>query len=126
VGFRLLRLGEPPGRLDHDIDLHVLPRKLARVGDREDGITATVDHQIAALCLDLLVVTPVDGVIFEEIGHVCNLSDVVNRDNFQLRSSGRDLERLAADSSEPVDCYTRGHRWSFPCILSYPVGAPRT
>jgi hypothetical protein len=53
------------------------------------------------------LVAPVDGVVFEEVGQVVDVGDVIDRDEVELVGIQQDLQCRPADAAQSVDGYVR-------------------
>ena len=90
---------EDAGAFQHQVDAEVGPRQVRRVtfGERRDP--PAVDQQRPVRGSDRTVVAPVDGVVFEEVGQVVDVGDVVDRDEVEPVGVQQDLQRRPADAA---------------------------
>jgi len=66
----VLAVGEPAGALQHQVDLELGPWKLLGVTLAQVHQRLAVDDQLAVDSLDLPLVAPIHGVVFEQVHHV--------------------------------------------------------
>ena len=99
-----LAAGEEPGRLEHDVDAEVAPRKPGGVSLREHlhRLTARLDDPVAER--DVACERAEHRVVLQEVGHRLRVAEVVERDDLDV---GAQLllraEEVAADPAEAVD-----------------------
>jgi hypothetical protein len=119
VLLQVLLAGEDPGALQHQVDPEIGPRQVPRVRLGEGRDPLAVDDQRAVFRADLALVTPVDGVVFEQVDQVTSVGDVVNGDDVEPAGVQQDLQRGPADSAQTVDRDGR-HLMSPPRVVSSP------
>jgi hypothetical protein len=96
---------EDTGAFQHQVDAEVGPRQVRRVAFREHRDPPTVDYQRPVRGGDRTVVAPVDGVVFEEVGQVVDVGDVVDRNEIEPVGIQQDLQCRPADAAQSVDGY---------------------
>jgi hypothetical protein len=72
-------VAEVAGRLDHDIDIEVAPRKQSGIDRHRRDDPVPVDEDRAVDRFDRAGERAVDGVVLEQLGEHCRLGDVVDR-----------------------------------------------
>jgi hypothetical protein len=92
-----------PGALQHQVDPEIGPRQVPRVTFGEGRDPLAVDDQRAVFRADLALVTPVDGVVFEQVDQVTSVGDVVDRDHVEAAGVQQDLQHRPADSAQTID-----------------------
>jgi hypothetical protein len=99
VLFQVVLGFEDAGAFQHQVHAEVGPRQVRRVtfGERRDP--PTVDRQPRVRGGDRMVVAPVDSVVFEEVGQVVDIGDVVDRDKVEPVGIHDDLQRRPADAA---------------------------
>jgi hypothetical protein len=75
--------GEDAGAFQHEVDAEVGPRQVGRVTFVERSDPPAVDQQRLVRGGDRTVVAAVDGVVFEEVGQVVDVRDVVDRNEVE-------------------------------------------
>ena len=104
--LRVGAAGEEAGRLDHDVDAEVAPRKVRRVALGEALHFLAADVQRAAGDFDRLGEPPEHGVVPEQVRHRLQVAEVVERDDLEVAAPlVRRPEEVAADPAESIDPY---------------------
>src|SRR5690606_5048650 len=85
-------LGEDAGALEHQLDVHVVPRELRRVALAQVGNRLPVDHQLAVAGFDLPAIRPVDRVVLQQIGDVLQFGNVIHGDQLKAGRVQQNLE----------------------------------
>ena len=108
--LRSLAIGEEPGRLEHDIDAEVSPRKRRRVALGEHPNLLTGRAQDALGELDLALERAEIRVVAQEVRHRLRVPEIVQRDDLDVRAE-RVLraEEVPPDAAEPVDAHPSAH-----------------
>jgi hypothetical protein len=109
VFFGVVAVGEQAGALQHQVDLEVGPREPLRVALAQVHQRLAVDDKLAVEGLDLPLVTPVHGVVLEQVHHVVEGADLVDGYELELGLLQHQLERRPADTAEPVDRHLAAH-----------------
>jgi hypothetical protein len=118
VSLQVVGGAEDARALQHQIDTKLPPRQVRRVALGEHRDPSAVDQQRAPLDTDLALVTPVDGVVLDEVRQVVRVSDVVDSDEIEPVGVEQDLQRRPPDPSQPVD----GDRWHVTPASPEPIG----
>ena len=102
-------VGEEAGGLDDDVDSEVAPRKVARlaVGQDLDGLAVGDDAVFGRD--DLVERAAVDRVVLQQMGHRGNVTEVVDRNHFDVRVVRHRAIREATDATKTVNTYLRCH-----------------
>ena len=116
--------GEHAGAFQHQVDAEVGPRQVRRVAFGERRDPPAVDQQCPVRGGDRTRVAAVDGVVFEEVGQVVDVGDVVDRDEVEPVGVQQDLQRRPADAAQPVDGHVR-HLTPPSCRVPRPRGRRR-
>ena len=106
VLLRPFAVGEEPGRLEHDVDAELAPRKRGRValGQHLDLDVAGADRAVADL--DLLAERPERRVVVQQMRHGLRVAEVVRRDDLEVAAALQmRTEEVAADPAESVDAH---------------------
>src|SRR6185312_1984954 len=107
---RGLALREQPGRLDDDLDAHVLPRQVGRIALGDHAHVLAVDDQLAVARLDRAGKAAVHRVVAQQMSRDLRLHQVVDGDDLvsgtALTSGAKDV---AADAPKPVDANAYAH-----------------
>ena len=102
--LRALCNGEHTGGLDGDIDPKGLPGQLCRVAEGEDGNLLAIDDDGILSSLNTLVIYSEGGVVFQKMGEGLRIGQVVDTDDLDGFVFEGNLEDVAADSSEAINC----------------------
>ena len=101
---RALAVGEEAGRLDDDVDLHVLPGQRGRVTLGQDAERVAVDRDLAVGDLDLLVELAVRRVVAKQVPEHVGRRQVVDRDDLEAGVLVQVCPvEVAPDPAETVD-----------------------
>ncbi len=100
---RLVARREQSGGFDHHLHPQLAPRQLGRIAFREHLERLAVDHDVAALDLDLMPEPAVDRVVLEQMGERGSVGDIVDRDDFEVLFAQRRAKEHPADPAEAVD-----------------------
>jgi hypothetical protein len=84
VGARLRIIEEQPGRFDHVLGADVVPLEVRGVPLRGDADGLAVDDELAVLHVDRSLELAVGRVVLEHVGHVIDVDDVVDPDDFDV------------------------------------------
>ena len=87
VLLRAVPVGEEAGRLDHELDLEVLPRQPGRVALGEDLELGLAGLDDAVADLDILVELPEDGVVLQQVPHRLRVAEVVDRHDVEVAAT---------------------------------------
>ena len=110
VQRRLVAVGEEPGRLDDHVDAEIAPRQLRRVTVLQHLQQVAVDGDAALGLLDLLGQDAEDRVVLQQVRHLVERAEVVDRHEVDVgaaRPCGP--EEVAADATEAVDADAYRH-----------------
>ena len=102
-------VGEQAGRLEHDVDAEVLPRKLRRVAERHHLEDIAVDGNAVALHFDLRLQVAEHRVVLQQVRERGGVGQVVHRDEIDVLVAERRPHDVAADAPEPVDADLHCH-----------------
>ena len=110
-------VGEPSGRLEHQIDAQVLPRERGRILLGEDANLVAVDGDRTVFGADLAGIRPVDRVVLEQVRQRFGVRQVVDRHELDVRNflQARGAQDLPSDAPEAVD--SDANRHSVPSVV---------
>ena len=98
VLLRAFALREEAGRLDHDVDAEVPPRKVGGIalGEHLELLAGGDDRAVAHF--DAALETAEDGVVLEQVPHRLGVTQIVDRDDIDVRA----LLQLRAKKFRPI------------------------
>ena len=100
----ILTLHELARALQHDVHLHGLVRQNGRILLRGQDDLAMLRYQLAVLEVRLGIEDAVGGVELEHVRQRGAVSEVIDRDHFEIREFlNDDSESLTSDAAEAVD-----------------------
>ncbi|MPN08061.1 hypothetical protein SDC9_155337 [bioreactor metagenome] len=103
---------EEAGRLDHQIDAEFAPVQPGRVTFGAEPDAPAIDQQVLAIDDDLAAEAAMHRVVFEQIGEVVGVEQVVDADHLEtgkLVFLGDGAQGHASDTAEAVDCHPYWH-----------------
>lgn len=109
--LRSVRVREPTGRFDDDLDSEFSPGNFAWIALREHPDRIAVDDDRVFGELHTSLVLTVHGVVFEEVCEDLRRTEIVDGSDFEVVAVTLHdrLEGLSADAAESVDAHLRGH-----------------
>ena len=113
--------GEETGAFEDDIDAVLRPWNLRRIADGQHRDAVAIDHQMAAVDLDVLAERSVRGVMTRQIRIGLRIAQVIQRDDLDVGAT-RLVQRaqdVAADATISVDADLDCHDVSFECAGSW-------
>ena len=110
TGFFLA--GEKTGAFHHHINTEFSPGQLGRIALSEHFDAAISHHKGVAINADILSKTPMRGVILQQVGVCRRITQIIDRDDFELILLARlehGPEHIAADPAKTINCYFDRH-----------------
>ncbi len=104
VLLRAFAVREESGRLDHDVDTEVVPRKSSGIALRQELQLAAADDDGAVAHLHRFLERAEHRVVAQEVGHRLRVAEVVRSHDLEVPAA-RELraQKVPPDPSEPVD-----------------------
>jgi hypothetical protein len=103
-------LGEEARGLDDNVNTQFAPGEVGRIALGKDLDDAAVDNEVALFDFNGLGQPTADGVVLQKVGKRLGTREVVDRNNFEVRTLGECCaEVVAADAAKAVDTNTGGH-----------------
>jgi hypothetical protein len=104
VLLRAVAIGEEPGRLDHELDAEVSPRKGSRIllGKHLQLTVPGLDDPVVDV--DVLVELPEHGVVLQKVSHRLGVTEIVDGDDVEVPTALEvSTEKVPPNPPKPVD-----------------------
>ncbi len=100
---------EDTGCFSNNVNAHFIPLQVGRITFSGNTDFFTVNHQCAILNFYRAVETTVSRVILQHVRHVIRVQQVVDSNDFDVRTLLSSTENDATDTAETVDTYFDSH-----------------